>query len=100
MTESPFVTTSRIINETSNSFDLLRIIAGELKGQDRESLLTAADELEVIQRAFVLASLDLIETRQRLIAVNDQLIEARRLPTNAPAPWSMSATLRVLPNDR
>jgi hypothetical protein len=93
--ESAFVTTNRIINETSNSFDVLRIIAGEMKGPDRESLLTAADELEMTQRAFVLASIDLVETRQRLIAVNDQLIEARR----SPAQWSMSGNLRVIPND-
>lgn len=95
MIESSFATINRVINEPSNSSDLLRIIAGELKGQDRQSVLLAAEELELAQRVLTATSLELIETRQRLIAVNERLIEERRAQR-----WSMSGSFKVVLNDR
>ena len=90
--ESPFVTTSRIINERSNAFDDLRIIAtgdGKLDTPAREILAAAADELEATLRTLVLTQAALIETQQRLIAVNDQLISARKSSDQRqPLHWS------------
>lgn len=77
MTESIFAVTSRVLNEPSNSFDVVRIIAkdAKLNKEDRASLYYAADELEAAQRALIICSHQLIETQARLIAVNDRLIE-------------------------
>jgi hypothetical protein len=95
--ESPFITTNRVISEPSASSDVVRIIAGELRGEDKKSLLAAADEMEMLHRVLLLTSLELIEARQKLIAVGDQLIAARKaaLPS---AHYSMSGTFRVVPN--
>lgn len=95
MIESPFVATSRILAENANSFDELRIIAGEnnkLPPADRATIRRAADDLESSYRALGLTHLQLIETQQRLIAVNDQLIQARKatLPAQPRSRWSMS----------
>jgi hypothetical protein len=78
--ESPFTTTSRIINEPSNSFDVLRIIAGEqrITDADRQSIRDAADELEGAYRALIQTTNSLIEANQKIIALNDQLIAARK----------------------
>lgn len=81
MTESAFITTSRILSESANSFDLLRIIAGDdnhLDPADRETMRLAADELESSQRAHYATYLQLIETQAKLIAANERLIEARK----------------------
>lgn len=72
--------------------EVLRVIASEarLSSDDKASLLTAAEQLEFAQRDLIATYAKLIETQQRLIAVNDQLIEARK----APAPdqlWSLSS---------
>ena len=79
--ESPFAVTSQILGEQSNAFDDLRIIARDRKGlssTDKMLLEAAANELETAHRAHLITHIQLIETQQRLIAVNDQLIAARR----------------------
>jgi len=81
MTESPFATTSRILSESSNSFDLLRIIAGEsnnLSPDDRATLRKAADELESAQWALIKSNCDLIEAQQRAIALHDQIMATNK----------------------
>lgn len=93
MIESPFAVTSRILSEASNSFDMLRIIAGEankLSPNDRGVVRQAADELEHAQRSLIMLHAQLIETQQRLIAVNEQLIEARKAALPMPPRWRMS----------
>lgn len=79
--ESPFVTNSRIINEPSNAYDDLHIIATSGQRLDpptRAIIAAAADELQATQRLLVMTQVSLIETQQRLIAVNDQLLAARK----------------------
>lgn len=79
--ESPFVTTSHILNEPSNAFDDLHIIATSGQRLDKPTraiIAAAADELQATQRLLVMTQLSLIETQQRLIAVNDQLLAARK----------------------
>lgn len=105
MMESPFATTSRILAESSNAFDELRIIAGEnnkLPPADRAIIRRAADDLESSYRALGLTHLQLIETQQRLIAVNDQLIQARKaaLPAQPHPKWSMSTGWMRMENIR
>lgn len=72
--------------------DVLRIIAGEapLSEADKALLRQAADQLEFAQRDLISTYAKLIETQQRLIAVNDQLIAERKakLPI---AKWSLSS---------
>lgn len=93
MTESPFATTSRILSEASNSFDLLRIIAGEsngLRDADRNVMRQAATELESAQYAHLATYRQLLDVQAKLIAVNDQLIAARKATLPADSKWSMS----------
>lgn len=81
MTESAFITTSRILSESANSFDLLRIIASDdnrLDSADRETICAAADELEASQRAHYATYQQLLATQAKLIAVNERLIEANK----------------------
>lgn len=81
MIESPFAATSEIIAEVSNAFDDVRIIARDrksLSAADKAHLETAADELETSQKTCVALYMQLLEANQKLIAVNDQLIAARR----------------------
>ena len=87
MTESPFVATHRLINEPSNSFDDLRIIAkdgGRLDAPKRELIASAADELETAYKALIQLHAQLNETQRSLIAVNEQLIEARKVALPKP----------------
>lgn len=79
--ESPFVTTSRIINEPTNAFDDLRIIATSGERLDRPTraiIANAADELEATQKLLLATQVKLIEVQGRLIAVNDQMLVLRR----------------------
>ena len=81
MKPSPFVVTSAILAEHSNAFDELRILAKDepqLSKESRETIRNAADELEAAQRSLVLCHAELIETRNRLIASNDQMIALRK----------------------
>jgi hypothetical protein len=80
MTESAFATTHRILNERSDSFDLVRIIAKDsnISRDDRETLNQAANDYEDTQRSLVAVYQALIETQQKLIAVNEQLIEEKK----------------------
>lgn len=92
MSESPFATVSRIINEPANISDDLRIIAGDhgrFTDEKRQILRNAAEELESWQRAYILLQADFIEAQRRLIAVNEQLIESRKSQPK----WSMSGTI-------
>lgn len=69
---------TQIFNDIPNAFDVLRIIAqdeGKLTEVDRAAVRNAADELEASERAHLATLAELIETRGRLIAVNDRLIE-------------------------
>ena len=77
MLESPFSTVNNVLNEQSNGYDDLRIIAKDRGGKDRELIEAAADELETSQRTLVQTYAQLVETQQRLIAVNDQLLALR-----------------------
>ena len=81
MKPSPFIVTSAILAEHSNAFDELRILAKDepqLSAESRETIRNAADELEAAQRSLVLCHAELIETRNRLIASNDQMISLRK----------------------
>lgn len=78
MIESAFVTVNRVISEPSNTFDELRIIAKDaqhLSAIDRDAISRGADELESILRAFFVQGMQLIEMQQRLIAVNERLLQ-------------------------
>lgn len=65
--------------------DELRIIAKDapLASTDRAVLARAAEELDLLQRQLILTNAALIESQQRQIATNEQLIAARKL---APKP--------------
>jgi hypothetical protein len=76
--ESPFTATARILNEASDGFDNLRIIAKDAAGlsaEDRRNIRAAADELENAQRAHLLTYAQLIETQAQLAASNEMLLE-------------------------
>jgi len=90
VTESPFQTVNKVLAETPNHCDLLRIIASEasLKPDDKQSLREAADQLEFAQRDLIAVYAKLIETQQHLIAVNDQLIAEKKQKL---AKWSYSS---------
>ena len=77
MLESPFSTVNQVLNETSNGYDDLRIIAKDRGGKFRVLLQAAADELETSQRTLVQTYAQLVETQQKLVAVNDQLLALR-----------------------
>lgn len=81
MSESPFMTINKVLTEESNGFDDLRMIAKDqkfLSVQERHLIKSAADELEISQRTLVQVYGQLVETQQKLIAVNDKLIAANR----------------------
>lgn len=63
-----------------NTFDELRIIAKDapLKSDDREVLRRAANELEEALRFILVQNAYVIETQQHFLAVNDQLLAARK----------------------
>ena len=77
MLESPFSTVNQVLNETSNGYDDLRIIAKDRGGKDRQLIEAAADELETSQRTLMQTYAQLVETLQKLVAVNDQLLALR-----------------------
>ena len=77
MLESPFSIVNQVLNETSNGYDDLRIIAKDRGGKDRALIEAAADELETSQRTLVQTYAQLVETQQKLVAVNDQLLALR-----------------------
>jgi hypothetical protein len=98
MTQSPFVTTAHVLNEASNSFDVLRIIAKDTRGlgsAERESIRQAADELEDAQRRLIKVYFDLQQTQQQLIAVNEQLIEARKAAAAKLTRFSMTGRMTL-----
>jgi len=79
--ESAFTAIARVIGEPANGFDNLRIIAKDTArtmAVDRETIRSAADELEASQRAHLATHRQLIETQQKLIAVNERLLESER----------------------
>jgi len=76
--ESPIHTINSVLAEPSNGFDDLRIIAGEMRGRDRAMLESIADELETAQRTVVLVHMELVETRQKLIAANEVILALKR----------------------
>ena len=87
MMESPFQVTHQILTEIPNVVDELRIIAkdgGRLDAPKRELIASAADELETAYKALIQLHAQLIETQRRLIAVNEQLIEARKVALPKP----------------
>lgn len=77
MIESPCHTINKLLNESSNGYDDLRIIAKDRGGMDRALIESAADELETSQRSLVQVYAKLIETQQKLIAANDQILGLR-----------------------
>lgn len=94
MTESAFVTTSQILSEATNGFDELRIIAKDshsLEPSDRAKIRQAADELEECQRRLIKLYYEFQQTQAHLIAVNEQLIEARKKP----APLRISGRISI-----
>lgn len=93
MTENAFATTHRILSETSNAYDDLRIIASDVKklsDLDRDIIRHAADELETAQRTLVHVYRQLMECNAHRIALNEQLIDARKVPMVFP---SIAATI-------
>ncbi len=86
MNESPYVTTSRIINEPSNLSDDLRIIADSgtrLDTPTRAIIRQAAELLDESQRMIINTNARLIETQRQWLATNEQLIEARKVAGHA-----------------
>lgn len=77
MFESPYQTVSKVLNETTNGYDDLRIIAKDRGGMDRALIEDAADELENTQRNLVQVYAKLIEAQQKLIAANDVILALR-----------------------
>jgi hypothetical protein len=74
MTESPFVTINKIINEAPETYTVLRIIAKDehkLTKQDRDSVNRGAEELETYARALVYAHALLIERGQEVQSLRD-----------------------------
>lgn len=71
---------NELVEQKSYTFEVLRIIAKDasLSTPDREAIRSAADELEAQLRALLASQAEVFETRSRLIAVTDQLIEARK----------------------
>jgi hypothetical protein len=70
-----------VVTEAVNGFDVLRIIAKDSRGlskDDRASIASAADELEDTYRRLIKVHFEFCQLQQRLIAVNDQLLEARQ----------------------
>lgn len=65
----------------SDTQEELRIIAKDapLAANDRAVLTRAAEELELLQRHLILTNAALIESQQRQIATNEQLLAARKL---------------------
>lgn len=65
----------------TDTFDELRIIAKDctgLKGNDRAVIARAADEMEQTLRVLIATNAALIESQQRRIALNDQLLDMKR----------------------
>jgi hypothetical protein len=78
MFESPFTATSKVLNEPTNGYDDLRIIAKDRGGMDRLlDLEAAADELEDTQRSLLQVYAQLVEAQQKLIAANDVILALR-----------------------
>ena len=77
MFESPFSVTNKIINEPTNGYDDLRIIAKDRGGMDRALIEDAADEFENTQRNLVQVYAQLVEAQQKLIAANDIILALR-----------------------
>jgi hypothetical protein len=70
-----------IMNEQTNAFDDLRIIARdrkELSVSERGMIEAAANELEESHKAHIITYARLIETQGRLMATNDRLIDVMR----------------------
>lgn len=88
----------------NDTYDLLRIIAGErgsLADADRETIRQGAEELERAYRQWTLTSLQLIEAQQQVIAQNERIIELQRgQAQSAPPKWTMGTgwvTMPMLP---
>ena len=81
MTESAFAITSKILNERSDASDLVRIIAkdGHLNKEERATLNQCADDFEATQKSLVNVYALLVETQQRLIALNERMLEADKM---------------------
>jgi hypothetical protein len=77
MFESPFTATSKVLNEPTNGYDDLRIIAKDRGGMDRLLIEAAADELEDTQRSLLQVYAQLVEAQQKLIAANDVILALR-----------------------
>jgi hypothetical protein len=73
--------------------DDMRIIAqdAQLARADRERIRCAADELDKIYHMFISTQNELIMTNQKLIALNEVLIELKRKqpPAFMPVPWTV-----------
>jgi hypothetical protein len=78
---------------TTDMFEELRIIAKDAHGlssADREVIRHGADELEYCLKLLIATMAELDESNARRIAINEQLIEARRPPAPAPKLLSLS----------
>jgi len=85
--------------EPVDTFDVLRIIAKDARGlpsADRETIRTAADELEICRQMIIGLQTALIESNQRRIATNDQLIESRAREVQHPFKASMNGAAKFL----
>lgn len=68
----------QVLQEPTNGYDDLRIIAKDRGGLDRALIEAAADELEMSQRTLVQMYAELVETRQKLSAISDRLTDMRK----------------------
>jgi len=69
------------MNEMSDSFDVLRIIAKDAQGlpqKDRDIINSAADEIEQLYRMLSQTQAQLIETQRHEIAVGERLLVAMK----------------------
>lgn len=69
-----------ILNEPSNSFDVLMIIAGEanLRSEDRQSIREAADQMQAAYRQLVYLNFKLTEQEHHNAALAERLVESER----------------------
>lgn len=75
MIEPAHVTMNRVLNEPSNGYDDLRIIAKDnrhLSPMERQLLSSAADELEMTSGVLVKMYAELVEARARLVAIAER----------------------------
>jgi hypothetical protein len=85
---------------SSDTFDELRILAGELRcsGADRALINRAADELEAALKMIIVSNNELIAAQHQLIAKNERILELSKNPKMLMEPFSMGWSGLIKPN--